>query len=68
MGIIFSFLGMAGRFPDSDNVHHFRDNLFKKVDMVSGDNRRWDPGHPDIPQRTGKLNNISKFDAGFFGM
>jgi len=24
--------------------------------------------HPEIPQRTGKINNVSKFDAGFFGV
>lgn len=24
--------------------------------------------HPDIPQRTGKINNVSKFDALFFGV
>lgn len=24
--------------------------------------------HPDIPQRTGKINNIGKFDALFFGV
>lgn len=24
--------------------------------------------HPEIPQRTGKLNNVSKFDTLFFGV
>ena len=24
--------------------------------------------HPEIPQRTGKLNEVSKFDAAFFGI
>jgi fatty acid synthase, animal type len=24
--------------------------------------------HPEIPKRTGKLNNIDKFDAAFFGV
>lgn len=24
--------------------------------------------HPEIPQRTGKINNVSKFDALFFGV
>jgi len=24
--------------------------------------------HPEIPQRTGKLNQINKFDAAFFGI
>lgn len=24
--------------------------------------------HPEIPQRTGKLNQVNKFDAAFFGV
>ncbi|XP_030748833.1 fatty acid synthase-like isoform X2 [Sitophilus oryzae] len=36
--------------------------------MVSDDNRRWEPGHPEIPHRTGKLFDIEKFDASFFGV
>lgn len=24
--------------------------------------------HPEIPQRTGKLNEVNKFDAAFFGV
>lgn len=24
--------------------------------------------HPEIPQRTGKLNQVNKFDAAFFGI
>ncbi|CAG9770336.1 unnamed protein product [Ceutorhynchus assimilis] len=60
--------GISGKYPDSDNIHEFRDNLFNKVDMVSPDSRRWEPGHPEIPQRTGKVPNIANFDAGFFGV
>lgn len=59
---------MSGRFPDADDVHQYRDNLLNKVDMVSCDNRRWEPTHPEIPQRTGKINLITKFDAGHFGL
>ena len=33
--------GIAGRFPDSDNVKYFQENLFNKVDLVSDDDRRW---------------------------
>lgn len=58
---------MSGYFPDSYDVYHFRDNLFNKVDLVSDDFRRWKPLHPEVPQRTGKVYNIEKFDAGFFG-
>lgn len=34
--------------------------------MVSGDDRRWFLDHPEIPQRTGKLLEITKFDADYF--
>ena len=36
--------GIAGRFPDSDNIKHFQENLFNKVDLVSDDSRRWKLG------------------------
>ncbi|GJQ79763.1 hypothetical protein Trydic_g23237 [Trypoxylus dichotomus] len=62
------YLGMAGKFPDSHNINHLRENLFNKVDMVSADFRRWKPAHPEIPQRTGKLFDIHKFDPGLFGI
>ncbi|XP_046963777.1 fatty acid synthase-like [Vanessa cardui] len=60
--------GISGYFPDSDSVIHLQENLNKKVDLVSGDDRRWKLSHPEIPQRTGKINHIEKFDASFFGI
>lgn len=60
--------GMSGRLPNSDNLYHFRDNLFRKIEMVSDDDRRWNLDHKEIPQRTAKLYNIDKFDTGFFGL
>ncbi|KAJ8712849.1 hypothetical protein PYW08_008153 [Mythimna loreyi] len=60
--------GVSGYFPDSDSVIHLQENLFNKVDLISGDARRWKLGHPEIPQRTGKINNVNKFDASFFGV
>lgn len=36
--------GIAGRFPNSDNVADLQENLFNKVDLVSGDGRRWQLG------------------------
>ena len=36
--------GIAGRFPDSDNIKHFKENLFNKVDLISDDDRRWKLG------------------------
>ncbi|XP_077295534.1 fatty acid synthase-like [Arctopsyche grandis] len=59
--------GIAGLFPDSDNVVDLRENLFNKVDLISGDDRRWKLCHPEIPQRTGKVNHVNRFDASFFG-
>ncbi|XP_045466442.1 fatty acid synthase-like [Harmonia axyridis] len=60
--------GVSGVFPNSRNVHEFRDNLINKIDMVDGDFRRWQPIHSEIPQRIGKIYDIEKFDAGFFGI
>ncbi|KAK9875949.1 hypothetical protein WA026_011050 [Henosepilachna vigintioctopunctata] len=60
--------GIAGVFPNSRDVHHFRDNLMNKIDMIDADFRRWKPIHPEVPQRTGKIYNIESFDPGFFGI
>ncbi|XP_045521971.1 fatty acid synthase-like [Pieris brassicae] len=60
--------GISGYFPDSDSVIHLQENLFNKVDLISNDARRWKLAHPEIPQRTGKINNVNKFDASFFGV
>ncbi|XP_021929696.1 fatty acid synthase-like isoform X3 [Zootermopsis nevadensis] len=60
--------GIAGCFPESENVYQFRDNLFNKVDMITDDDRRWRLDHPEIPARTGKLYNLNRFDASFFGI
>ncbi|XP_015113026.1 fatty acid synthase [Diachasma alloeum] len=59
--------GISGRFPESDNLHQFRENLMNKVDLITDDSRRWILDHPEIPQATGKVNYIEKFDAAFFG-
>ena len=36
--------GISCRLPESDNMAEFRDNLMNGVDMVTEDNRRWEPG------------------------
>ncbi|KAF4517409.1 hypothetical protein B566_EDAN005018 [Ephemera danica] len=59
--------GMSGRFPDCDNVHEFKENLYNKVDMMTSDlGSRWQLGHPEMPKRGGFLRNLNKFDASFF--
>ena len=60
--------GLAGRFPNSDNVAHFAYNLYNKVDMVDDKETRWHHTNPEIPRRLGKINGLEKFDASFFGI
>ncbi|KAJ9600113.1 hypothetical protein L9F63_009589, partial [Diploptera punctata] len=60
--------GLSACFPDSENIYHFRDNLFNEVDMVTDDDRRWTFFNKEIPHRTGKLLSLDKFDAAFFGI
>ncbi|KAM8947762.1 fatty acid synthase isoform 2-T2 [Pelodytes ibericus] len=60
--------GIAGRLPESDNLHEFWENLIGGVDMVTEDDRRWKQGLYGLPTRNGKLKEINKFDASFFGV
>ena len=36
--------GIAGRFPSSDSVDEFKQNLYNGVDMVTSDSSRWPVG------------------------
>ncbi|KAK5638955.1 hypothetical protein RI129_013250 [Pyrocoelia pectoralis] len=60
--------GMAGRFPESDDIYQYRNNIYNKLDMITSDNRRWLPTNPEIPHRIGKVNFLENLDAGFFGL
>ncbi|KAJ7984800.1 hypothetical protein DPEC_G00358530 [Dallia pectoralis] len=60
--------GISGRLPESNNLEEFWENLFNGVDMVTDDDRRWKPGLYGLPKRNGKLKDISRFDAAFFGV
>ncbi|CAL8303726.1 unnamed protein product [Lota lota] len=60
--------GISGRLPESENLEEFWHNLFNGVDMVTEDDRRWKPGLYGLPKRNGKLKDISRFDATFFGV
>ncbi|XP_069511428.1 fatty acid synthase [Ambystoma mexicanum] len=60
--------GIAGRLPESENLQEFWENLINGVDMVTEDDRRWRPGLFGLPLRNGKLKDVSKFDASFFGV
>uniref|UniRef100_A0A8C0FTT8 Fatty acid synthase n=1 Tax=Bubo bubo TaxID=30461 RepID=A0A8C0FTT8_BUBBB len=60
--------GIAGKLPESENLQEFWENLLNGVDMVTEDDRRWKPGIYGLPKRNGKLKEIGKFDASFFGV
>ncbi|XP_076294049.1 fatty acid synthase-like isoform X1 [Lasioglossum baleicum] len=60
--------GIAGRFPESENVQQLKDNLMNKVDMVTDNYDRWQLDHAEIPKGGGKVTNMGKFDAIFFGV
>lgn len=60
--------GIAGRFPNSNNMYEFEYNLYNKVDMQDEDESRWKHFHPSVPRRSGKIKNLEKFDASFFAI
>lgn len=59
---------LLGRFPESSNMEEFKENLMKGVDMITEDDRRWPLGIYGLPLGTGKLKDITSFDASFFGI
>lgn len=36
--------GIGGRYPESNSLDEFRDNLYNNVDMITSDDRRWPTG------------------------
>ncbi|EAT46627.1 AAEL002237-PA [Aedes aegypti] len=60
--------GISGRFPQSDNMRQFAENLYDKRDLVDDKETRWPHTMPEIPRRSGKINNLDKFDREFFGV
>lgn len=47
--------GVAGRFPESNNVKNLYDNLMEKRDLVTDDGRRWKLGEHFVTFFTTKL-------------
>ncbi|XP_065311985.1 fatty acid synthase-like [Dermacentor albipictus] len=58
--------GFSARFPQADHLAEFKEKLYAGVDMVTVDDSRWPPGHWDVPERHGKIRDLSRFDAQFF--
>lgn len=60
--------GMAGRFPKSDSINEFEENLCQGTDMINdNDDSRFNCGLWGLPPRAGRLKDLSKFDNEFFG-
>ncbi|XP_030762870.1 fatty acid synthase-like [Sitophilus oryzae] len=59
--------GIAGRYPECDSFDEFKEALFSGKDLITEDSRRFKPGSLGTPKRLGKINNVEKFDASFFG-
>lgn len=60
--------GVAGRFPQSDNVHAYEQNLFNKVYMVNESAERVKWKFPNQPTKFGFMTNLNKFDSQAFRM
>nr|XP_006825449.1 PREDICTED: fatty acid synthase-like [Saccoglossus kowalevskii] len=60
--------GIGCRLPESDNLEEFWQHLINKDDMVTEDNRRWESGLHGLPRKSGKIKDLSRFDASFFGV
>lgn len=62
------FLGLSGKFSSAKNVYEFRDNLFNGVNMTDAPMRGWEYIKSEVYNKLGSIEEIQKFDAGFFGM
>ncbi|XP_063623054.1 fatty acid synthase-like [Cydia splendana] len=60
--------GLSGRLPESGDIEEFARQLFAGVDFVTDDDRRWTPDTFGLPKRSGKLKDLTHFDAEFFGV
>ncbi|CAG7837563.1 unnamed protein product, partial [Allacma fusca] len=58
--------GISGRFPMSDNLDEFWENLVNGKDMISDEHDRFSNLGMKFPTRMGVLNSLDKFDAEFF--
>ncbi|GLH14328.1 Fatty acid synthase [Gryllus bimaculatus] len=58
--------GVAGRFPECDDMQALHDALQRGECLLTTNERRWNIDHPEMPKRTGKMHRLEKFDASFF--
>lgn len=60
--------GISGRFPQSDNMNEFADNLYNKVDLFGDSENRIKHKFPGHPKRYGIVRKIEKCDPCTTGM
>ncbi|XP_022162608.1 fatty acid synthase-like [Myzus persicae] len=60
--------GVAGVFPESDNVEELKDLLFSKQNGITLDSRRWPLDEYGVKSGVGKVKSINRFDNVFFNM
>ncbi|KAF5302952.1 hypothetical protein FQA39_LY02132 [Lamprigera yunnana] len=60
--------GIAGCFPNSENVLEYFKNLCEKKNLFADVDPYWRTLHPDTPHKIGKMLSESKFDSGYFGL
>ncbi|XP_047360366.1 fatty acid synthase-like [Vespa velutina] len=60
--------GFSGRLPESSNIEEFKTQLFEGIDLITDDERRWTSGIYGLPTRSGKIKDLTSFDATFFGV
>ncbi|CAG7824099.1 unnamed protein product, partial [Allacma fusca] len=57
----FVITGLSGRFPKAPNVDEFWNNLLRRKDGITDPDDR-------LPFHSGKLQELDKFDAEYFGI
>lgn len=60
--------GFSARFPQAESLAVFGEKLYRGVDFITNDETRWPRGILGLPDRMGKIQDLSKFDAQFFGV
>ncbi|XP_075558241.1 fatty acid synthase 1 [Dermacentor variabilis] len=60
--------GFSAYFPQADHLAEFKEKLYAGVDLVTEDETRWPRGLLGLPERSGKIRDLSQFDAQFFGV
>ncbi|KAL1486904.1 hypothetical protein MTO96_046764, partial [Rhipicephalus appendiculatus] len=64
----FVVTGISAYFPEADHIVEFKEKLYAGVDFVTDEDTRWPRGHLGLPERQGKIRDLTRFDAQFFGV